>query len=104
MSTIKFTIKGPNRAWVSIMGLQIFFSYDTPMAFIGEVGEVTARIRRTESRSNTTRKHMGQECVTHYTQVDDDEFERLLAIAVQYAVHPQFAAMAMIEHGTDARG
>jgi hypothetical protein len=62
---------------ISILGVELYYSYGTIMAFYTP----RTAYRRADHRSVTTAKHMGLMSVSHYDQLTDEAFVRELTRA-----------------------
>lgn len=71
--------------WVNVAGVRVLFSYETPVAF--SYGPVHVRIKN--HWGPTTGRHMKEAYVSDYTIIDDEEFEKQLAISVWDAATKQ---------------
>jgi hypothetical protein len=64
--------------WVTIMGVQVLFSYGTAMAFVTREGS----FRREDGISSVTKRHLDETQTWSFDKLEDDAFELALDRAV----------------------
>jgi len=85
----KASTRNTESYWVQVGGTTVLFSYSTAMAFEGrEDGHSRTQLRRENTRSNTTRRHLRESGCMDYAAVDDEQFDRRLAQALDFGINP----------------
>lgn len=88
--------------WLHIEGekhrVKLFISHETVMAFAGHVAGKSVCIRRDDHKSNTTARSMSVNGVSDWTRVSDEDFERMLDEATDYAVDPTLRVHRALAH------
>lgn len=76
----KLTQLGSNQCLINMDNCIFWFSYETCVAFHDRKAGV--RVKRNQSYSRTTAKHMSQMGVKDFPEVSDEEFEKCVAAAM----------------------
>jgi hypothetical protein len=78
LGVARSTDRNTKSIWVRVAGVDVLFSYETPVAFVS--GDT--RLRRHNTWGPTTGRHMSETHTNTYPAVNEDEFNAALNSAI----------------------